>query len=79
VSTLRLLCLEEHLDTRKTAAAKRSLMVGVINREKGMRKPAHKTPNDLKQPTELRKRKQVNLKPENLKTYTTLTEENIAA
>jgi hypothetical protein len=44
-----------------------------------MRKPAHKTPDDLKQLTELRKGKQVNLKLENLKTDTTLTEENVAA
>ena len=54
-------------------------MVGAINREKGMSEPTHKTPNDLKQPTELRKRKQVNLKLENLETDTTLTEENVAA
>ena len=58
---------------------KRSLMVETRIIEKGMRKPAHKTPNYLKQLTELRKGKQVNLKLENLKTDTTLTEENVAA
>ena len=58
VSILRMLCLEEDLGSRKRAAAKRSLMVGVINREKGMRKPAHKTPIDLKQLIELENRKQ---------------------
>jgi len=47
--------------------------------EKGMRKPAHKTPNYLKQLTELRKRKQPYLKLENLKHSTTLAEKNIAA
>ena len=47
--------------------------------EKGMRKPAHKTPNYQKQLTELRKRKQAALKLENLKTDITLAEKNFAA
>ena len=53
-----MLCLEEQLGSRKTATAKWSLMVGAINREKGMCEPAHKTPIDLKQLIELENRKQ---------------------
>ena len=47
--------------------------------EKGMRKPAHKAPNYLKQLTELRKRKQPYLKLEDLKHPPTLAEKNFAA
>jgi hypothetical protein len=57
-----MLHLKERFGSRITAAAKRSLLVGAIIIEKGMRKPAHKTPNYLKQLTELEKRKQLGLK-----------------